>query len=403
MNDPETASAFDSEADALLAFGARSRVRDGFGWLSDDGSIDEGQGVHLWVTGRMTHCFALGAIRGDDACIDLAAHGVRSLAEGPLAHAPRGGWATALDADGTDRGLPQQSYDHSFVVLAAASGRIAGLDGAAELLDAALRVFEDLWWDDDAGMVVDARDPRTGRVSPYRGINANMHTVEALLAAWSATGDRLHLERALRITRRVTDLFLTHGFRLPEHFSSGWDPVLDYNIDAPADAFRPFGSTIGHWIEWSRLILEVRHECSVAHLDCPESFGTVPPHLYRKALAEGWGVDGAPGFVYTVDFDGRPVVHRRMYWVLCEAIGAAATLARVTGDRSYAYDIADFWSYARRFLIDCPGAWREELDEDNAPASGTWSGKPDIYHALQAMLATTLPVSGSFARALTGR
>jgi len=403
MNGPEMTSAFASEARALLAFGARSRVRDGFGWLRDDGTIDDDQGIPLWITGRMTHCFALGALRGDDGCAELAAHGIRCLLDGPLAQAPRGGWVTVLDADGTDRGRPQQSYDHSFVILCAASGFIAQIDGAADLLPAALSSFEDQWWDDEAGMVVDSRDPRTGEVSPYRGINANMHTVEALLAAWSATGDRLHLERALRITERVVDLFLSHEFRLPEHFSSDWEPRLDDNADAPADAFRPFGSTIGHWIEWSRLILEVRQECLVAGIACPESFEVVPPRLYRRALAEGWGVDGNPGFIYTVDFEGHPVVHQRMYWVLCEAIGAAAALAVVTGDRSYGYDIEDYWSYARSFLIERPGEWREELDRSNGPASGTWSGKPDIYHALQAMLATGLPVSGSFARALARR
>ena len=32
--------------------------------------------------------------------------------------------------------------------------------------------------------------------------------------------------------------------------------------------------------------------------------------------------------VYTVDFEGTPVVRERMHWVVCEAIGAAASLHR---------------------------------------------------------------------------
>jgi mannose/cellobiose epimerase-like protein (N-acyl-D-glucosamine 2-epimerase family) len=74
-----------------------------------------------------------------------------------------------------------------------------------------------------------------------------MHTVEALLAAADATGERSHLERALRIcTRVIHDLARSHDWRIPEHFDSDWTPVLDYNVDIPAHRFRPFGATVGH-------------------------------------------------------------------------------------------------------------------------------------------------------------
>ena len=119
----------------------------------------------------------------------------------------------------------------------------------------------DVDWD-DAGMVVDSRSPETLEVDPYRGANANMHTVEALLGAYAATGHRLHLERALRITSRICKQFEAHDFRLPEHYDESWSPLLDYNRDVPADAFRPFGSTIGHWLERSLLMVEVRTACA---------------------------------------------------------------------------------------------------------------------------------------------
>jgi sulfoquinovose isomerase len=403
MNDPALQSDFEAETDALLRFGARSQAQHGFGWLTDDGSIDPGRGVQLWVTGRMTHCFALGRLLGEDWCGPVAEHGVHCLLDGPLADAPGNGWSTVVGIDGTDRRLPRQAYDHSFVILAASSGLAAGIDGSADLLDRALRSFDSLWWDETAGMVLDSRDPVTGVVDPYRGANANMHTVEALLAAWAATGDRVHLSRAFRITSRILKFFMSHDFRLPEHFNASWEPQLSYNSDALADAFRPFGSTIGHWLEWSRLILEVRNECRSQGIVYPPVFDNAPQHMYRKALAEGWGPDGHPGFVYTVDFKGRPVVRQRMYWVLCEAIGAAATLSHVNHDESYALDIRDYWSYARTCLIEKPGQWREELDENSTPSDRTWSGKPDIYHALQAMLIYKLPVGPSFAAALAGQ
>ena len=375
MTTPATRAAFDAEARALLAFGRRSRTDHGFGWLDDDGGLSAEHGVHLWITGRMTHCFALGHLLGEPDCLSLAEHGVAALLDGPLHDAQRRAWVSAVDLDGTVRTAPLVSYDHSFVILSAASAVLAGIPRAEELLEAGLRTFDELWWDEEAGMVVDARDPADLAVDPYRGANANMHTVEALLAAYSATGAPLHLERASRITSRIAEEFVSH-------------------------AFRPYGSTIGHWLEWSRLMVQVRVACDAAGLARSGLLDTIPQSLYRQALREGWGPDGEPGFVYTVDFDGRPVVHERMYWVLCEAIGAAETLRQVMDDPSYNDDVDAYWAWAQEYLIEAPGQWREELDASNRPACGTWSGKPDIYHATQAMLIGRLPVTPSFAEGL---
>ena len=415
MTSTATRRFFDEEARRLLRFGGRSRVPGGFGWLADDGAVDASRGIHLWITGRMTHCFALGHLLGDPAApaapaapedtdgFGLAAHGVVALLDGPLHDRTAGVWRSQVTHEGAPVAGRLVSYDHSFVILAAASALLARVPRADELLEAALETFERLWWDDDAGMVVDSRAPETLAVDPYRGANANMHTVEALLGAYSATGDALHLERALRITSRISAQFAAHEFRLPEHYDESWSPLLDYNRDVPADAFRPFGSTIGHWLEWSRLMVEVRTACAARGLTYPNRLDVIPQHMYRKALLEGWGPDGRPGFVYTVDFDGRPVVAQRMYWVLCEAIGAAETLRESTGDASYDLDVDAFASWARNYLIERPGQWREELDADNRPASGTWAGKPDIYHALQAMVIGRLPVAPSFAEGIARR
>jgi len=421
MTSTATRPLFDAEARRLLRFGKRSRVPGGFGWLADDGSVDASRGIQLWITGRMTHCFALGHLLGETGgpegpestggpespespdCLALAEHGVAALLDGPLHDREAGAWRSRVTLEGAPVAGPLVSYDHSFVILAAASALLAQVPRAGELLEAGLEAFERLWWDDDAGMVVDSRSPETLEVDPYRGANANMHTVEALLGAYAATGHRLHLERALRITSRICKQFEAHDFRLPEHYDESWSPLLEYNRELPADAFRPFGSTIGHWLEWSRLMVEVRTACAREGLDHPDGLEIIPQHMYRKALLEGWGPDGQPGFVYTVDFDGRPVVGQRMYWVLCEAIGAAETLRESTGDTSYDLDVDMFAAWARTYLIERPGEWREELDSQNRPASGTWSGKPDIYHALQAMLIGTLPVAPSFADGILRR
>jgi len=46
-------------------------------------------------------------------------------------------------------------------------------------------------------------------------------------------------------------------------------------------------------------------------------------------------------------------------------------------------------------------SWRHELTSDNGVSQGVWSGKPDIYHALQATLIPRLPLSPVLAAALS--
>ena len=123
--------------------------------------------------------------------------------------------------------------------------------------------------------------------------------------------------------------------------------------------------------------------------------------LFETAVSSGWAVDGADGFVYTVDWDGSPVVRERLHWVVAEAIGGAAALAQATGGDRYAVLYEALWDHAAAYFIDEQrGSWHHELDTSNQPAASVWSGKPDIYHALQTTLIPRLPLHPSLASAL---
>jgi mannose/cellobiose epimerase-like protein (N-acyl-D-glucosamine 2-epimerase family) len=105
--------------------------------------------------------------------------------------------------------------------------------------------------------------------------------------------------------------------------------------------------------------------------------------------------------VYTVDWNGRPVISDRPHWVTAEAISAAATWSHLTSDPRYAAQFQEWADYAQTHFIDTAhGSWHHLLDADNRPSYAIWSGKPDIYHALQAILAPLLPVAESTARAI---
>ena len=404
VGSPGSAVWLSAESDRLLDFARGSVHPDGFGWLLEDGSVDLERPVELWITCRMTHAFALGHLAGGPGA-DLVDHGLAAL-RGRLHDDEHGGWYAAVARGGPedpDSETGKAAYAHAFVVLAASSAVAAGRPGADALLTEALDVLDRHFWDDEHGMSVEQWDAAWTTLDDYRGVNANMHTVECLIAAadvldGSPTADLLRA-RALRIASRVVgELAPTNEWRIPEHFDASWSPVLDYNADEPDHPFRPFGATIGHWLEWARLTLDLR---AALGGQAPDWMLENAVALFDAALREGWAVDGEDGFVYTVDFEGRPVVRQRMHWVLAEAVAAAAALHEATGEASYLRWCETWWAHAEAVFIDRDGgSWWHELSPENLPAPQTWSGKPDVYHALQATLFPRLPLAPSLATAL---
>jgi sulfoquinovose isomerase len=388
----------EAEGDRLLDFGRASRdPAGGFGWLDDHGVPEADRPLELWVTCRMTHSYALGHLMGRPGCGALADHGVAAL-RGRFHDQQHGGWFAKVGPEGPVASA-KTAYEHAFVVLAGASATAAGRPGGRELLDDAVAVLLEHFWDDEFGMVVEEWDAGWSTLDDYRGVNANMHTVEALLSAADVLDDASLRDRALRILARVVhDLAAGNDWRIPEHFDSTWTPIPDYNLDEPAHPFRPYGATIGHSLEWARLALHLRAGLGDA---APDWLLPDARSLFDTAVREGWAVDGADGFVYTVDWDGRPVVRERMHWVAAEATATAAALHAVTGDPAYAALYTAWWEHiAACFLDPQHGSWHHELSPVNLPSGGTWQGRPDIYHAFQATLIPRLPLAPTLATAL---
>ncbi|MFF3063963.1 AGE family epimerase/isomerase [Oerskovia sp. NPDC057915] len=383
----------------LLAFAQASLGPDGGArWLDDEGVPDPHEPVHTWITARTAHMYALGTllgVPGADTLADLALDGLRTH----LADPTDGGWfASRGPGDAVDD--TKSAYAHAFVVLAASSATIAGRPGARGLLDDALRILDQEFWEADQGMLRDEWDRAWTTCTPYRGANANMHGVEALLAAHSATGDRRWLERASAIADRVVGWAAAQDWRVVEHFDAEWRPELELNAEHPADQFKPYGSTPGHGFEWARLLLQLDAAQASAGTGTPGARLDAAENLFDRAAADGW--DRAEGgFVYTVNWFGRPVERRRFHWVATEAIAAAEVFAQVTGDERYAQLADDWWAYARAHLVDVErGSWHHELDAHNRPSAVVWDGKPDVYHAGQALLLADVPVTGSLAESV---
>ena len=391
------ASALDAECNRLLDFGRHfPHPLGGAAWLDERGQPDLSRPVHTWITARMLHVYALGHLMGRPGDADLAAQALDGLA-GRLRDGTNGGWVTSID-DADETPDEKACYTHAFVVLAASSGAVAGVSGSRDLLTEVLSVWDERFFDAEAGMFIDSWNRDFTQLDDYRGVNCNMHSVEALLAAADVTGGHPWRERALGIARRVVLEFAQpHSWRIPEHFTSRWEPRLEHNRDRPDDQFQPYGATGGHGLEWSRLLLHL--EASLA--DPPDWLLPAAEALFDRAVVDCWAVDGADGFVYTTDWDGNAVVQDRFHWVVAEAIAAAAALRARTSDDRYSELATTWWAYAERYLFDRTyGSWHHQLNASNQVIDTVWPGKPDLYHAVQATVIPRLPLAPSVATAL---
>ncbi|UUD64124.1 AGE family epimerase/isomerase [Pseudomonas seleniipraecipitans] len=385
-----------AEGMRLLPFASTSGVAQGFAALDCHGRLPAGAGAELIHTTRMTHCFALAHIQGVPGYVHLVDHGIAAL-QGALRDEVAGGWFADASRSGG-----KSAYLHAFVALAASSAQAARRPGAKALLAEAISIIERHFWCEEEGALRESFSADWSQEEAYRGANSNMHGTEAFLALADVTGDALWLHRALRIVER-----LIHGhaasrsYVVVEHFDRHWQALPEYNDDNRADPFRPYGSTPGHSFEWARLLLHLEAALIRVGLDAPDWLLEDARGLFASACRDAWQADGKPGLVYSLDWLGQPVVRARLHWVQAEASAAAAALLRRTGEAMYEQWYRRFWEFTASYFIDLQqGSWHHELDCDNRPAASIWPGKPDLYHAYQAVLLPRLALAPSLATAL---
>ncbi|KVS70066.1 AGE family epimerase/isomerase [Burkholderia cepacia] len=345
----------------------------------------------LFATVRMVHCFSLAHLMGRPGSDDIVDHGMRFLWHGHR-DVKHGGyhWRTGYNGP-TDSS--KQAYGHAFVLLAASSAKVVGHPDADRILDDATNVLMEKFWEAEHGAVAEEFNEDWSAIGHYRGQNSNMHLTEACMAAFEATGQQHFLSMALSIADLIINrITARNDWRLPEHFDQNWN--LDPQYDR--DVFRPFGTTVGHWLEWSRLLLQLWEAGGRTVEWLPEAART----LFRKATSEGWDPHTG-GFYFTLDWQGRPRIRDRYWWPCAEGIGAAAFLNAIDGDPFYEEWYRRIWSWTDTHLIDHEnGGWRHQLNDELLPVTDPWYGKPDMYHAFQACLIPLLPTSGSVSRGL---
>lgn len=370
----------------LFVFGHRFPSPGGSSWyLGDDGTPWTEKNREAYVTCRMAHVYSIASLmghEGSEALVDAAVKGLR----GELRDKEHDGWYEGLTPGGGHLS-GKQCYAHSFVILAGTSAYLAGRPEAEELLQEALEVYDRYYWNEEEGLSCDNWNTEFTVMDDYRGLNANMHSVEAFLAVADAAGKEEYRVRAGRIIDHVLGWAKDNHWRIPEHYTKDWEPDLEKNREKPDDPFKPYGATPGHGLEWARLITQWALSTYKEDKEGMLPYINAAEELFRRAVEDAWNADGAPGICYTTGWDGKPIVHERMHWTLAEGINTAAVLYHVTKKQEYADAYAAFMQYLDEKVLDhVNGSWFHQMDQNNQVTGTVWPGKPDIYHALQATL-----------------
>lgn len=343
-------------------------------------------------TARLVHCFAIGSLIGRPGSDEMVDHGMRYLWE-KHRDARHGGYIWSLNDDGPVDDT-KHAYGQAFVLLAASSARVAGHPLADRLLADVTAVIQERFWEDQTGSVSEQYKNDWSKIDDYRGQNSNMHMTEALMAAFEATGERSYLDQAERIASLIIAKHAAAlDYRVAEHFDASWTLDKTYLGN---EMFRPAGTTPGHWLEWSRLLLQLW----VLGRKRLEWLTDASRQLFRRSIELGWDQRHG-GFFYTLDWDDQPRMTEKLWWPVSEAIGAAAFLTQYDREQYFELWYRKLWDFAENHIIDhVHGGWKAELSRDLKQTSRLFTGKPDIYHALQACLIPLYPAIGSLTHSI---
>ena len=350
-----------------------------FQYFRDDGSIYDFDSRHLVSSTRFIFNYSMAAIQFDSKdYLDAALHGINYLRDSHL-NKNTGGYAWTMKDSEADEST-NYCYGLAFVLLAYSSAYKAGILKAKDYIEETYQLMEKHFWSKEYELYSDEISADWKVVSSYRGQNANMHSCEALIMAFEATGSQKYLDRALLIGKNICirQAGLAEGL-IWEHYDSNWEINWVYNKNRPDDLFRPWGFQVGHLTEWAKLLLILERHVKEDWLLLRAQ------ELFDDAVEMGWD-EKSEGLFYGFAPNGDISDKDKYFWVQAESLAAAAVLANRTGDDYYWEWYDRIWSYSWKHMIDHKyGAWFRILDSNNNKYDDLKSpaGKTD-YHTMGA-------------------
>lgn len=351
--------------------------------FSDDGSVYDPHTRHLVSSTRFVFNYARASLSfGNMRDLERVQSGLQFIREQHY-NAQTQSYHWLLHSDGANTKVLDNNnhcYGLAFVLLAYSWAYRAGVNIARSYLEDTWLLMEKHFWDEQAGLYRDEYNGDFSVCSPYRGQNANMHSCEALIAAYEATQDSRFLDRALTVAHNITvrQAALADN-RIWEHYTESWQVDWEYNKDDPKNLFRPWGFQPGHQTEWSKLLLMLNQYAP------NEWLVERAQHLFDDALNTAWDNKNG-GICYGFAPNNDICDGEKYFWVQAESFAAAARLATVTNDPKYWQWYDKIWQYAWDHMVDHEhGAWFRILSQDNQKLETTKSpiGKTD-YHTMGA-------------------
>lgn len=350
----------------------------------DDGTIFDKETRHLVSSCRFVFTYSMYAkYFGNDEYLKHIEHGLNFITKRHLNKQTDGYRWVLKDNETIDD--TNHCYGLAFVMLAYASAVKAGIQNVKELIYETYELMERQFWLEEHGLYADEATGNWSTLSSYRGQNANMHSCEAMIAAFEATNDDMFLNRALMVAKNITQRQTEHADGLIwEHYDENWNIDWDYNKSDPKNLFRPWGFQPGHLTEWSKLLMMLNKLR-------PESWMVQrATELFDAAMKYGWDNENR-GICYGFSPEGNVCDGDKYFWVQAESMAAAAHLAtyvnftKTTQDKYWNW-YQKIWQYSWDHMIDHKyGAWFCTLTKDNQKYNDIKSptGKTD-YHTMGA-------------------
>jgi len=359
-----------------------------FHFFRDDGFIYDEHTRHLVSSARFIFNYAMAYRHFEQPeYLDAVRHGLKFLRD--VHRNPQtGGYTWLLSWKAGEQTVldgENHCYGLAFVLLAYSHALACGIEDARDHVAETFELMEQRFWEPAHGLYADQASADWQTLFPYRGQNANMHACEALIAAYEATGELRYLHRAESVAHNITvrQASLAAG-RIWEHYREDWHVDWEYNLDDPANLFRPWGYQPGHFTEWAKLLLILKRHAA----DLAEPADWLLPRaaaLFDDAVAQAWDPVNQ-GLCYGFAPDGTVCDGDKYFWVQAESLAAAAILAANSGEQRYWDWYERLWAYSWGHMVDHRyGAWFRILSRENGKLSDEKSpaGKTD-YHTMGA-------------------
>jgi mannose-1-phosphate guanylyltransferase/mannose-6-phosphate isomerase len=327
----------------LWATAGVDEVGGGFHEALDFAGRPLGKPKRMRTMARQIYAFAVAKARGWDGPADrIIAHGIDFIAA--RGRSENGGWVRAIGVDGAVVDPVEDAYDHACVLLALAHAHMSG-NKAARALGAETFAFIDAHLEDER---------LTGFLefpggNGMRRSNPHMHLLEAFLAWYDVTGERVHLRRA----SRIIDLFRSRFFD-PDSWTVGEFFDDDFT---PAAGEKGQWTEPGHHFEWASLLVDFADKTGQGDLV------GIARKLYASAVANG--LNRATGLAYgAVSRSGMPLDQLSRSWPQAEAIKAAMALDGAGGPDLKPEIEARVGRLFRWHIDPAPtGLWIDRVDE----------------------------------------